>query len=211
MSSIGNGRNGSEVGIQMPAMESKAVLEPGTPSVNTPAVPRWPRLSMVMVTTRAVALVTALLSMALMISAKQRGSLKIFGIEIPLYANWSFSDSLEYLVGMSAASAAYSLAQLMLIAHKAVKNAPVVQSRNYAWLLLAGDQVFAFAMMSAGSAAAAVANLNRTGIRHTALPNFCKPLPRFCDFSGASIACAFLSCIFLATSAVIDVIWLSNL
>uniref|UniRef100_A0A0D3ETJ2 CASP-like protein n=1 Tax=Oryza barthii TaxID=65489 RepID=A0A0D3ETJ2_9ORYZ len=44
--------------------------------------------------------------------------------------------------------------------------------------------------MSAGSAAAAVANLNRTGIRHTALPNFCKPLPRFCDLSAASIAAA---------------------
>jgi hypothetical protein len=62
-------------------------------------------------------------------------------------------------------------------------------------------------MMSAGSAAAAaaVSNLNRTGIRHTALPNFCKPLPRFCDLSAASIACAFL-----LMSAVIDVIWLSG-
>uniref|UniRef100_A0A0D9V560 CASP-like protein n=1 Tax=Leersia perrieri TaxID=77586 RepID=A0A0D9V560_9ORYZ len=204
MGSISNGRSGSEVGIQMPAMESKDVLE-------QPALPRWPRLGIVMVATRAVALVMALVSMALMISAKQRGSLKIFGIEIPLYANWSFSDSLEYLVGMSAASAAYCLAQLMLIAHKAVKNTPVVQSRNYAWLMFAGDQVFAYAMMSAGSAAAAVANLNRTGIRHTALPNFCKPLPRFCDLSAVSIACAFLSCIFLATSAVIDVVWLLNL
>uniref|UniRef100_J3L3N1 CASP-like protein n=1 Tax=Oryza brachyantha TaxID=4533 RepID=J3L3N1_ORYBR len=93
-----------------------------------------------MVATRAVALVMALLSMALMISAKERGSLKIFGLEIPLYANWSFSDSLEYLVGMSAASAAYCLAQLVLIAHKAMRNAPVVQSRNYAWLLFTGDQ-----------------------------------------------------------------------
>uniref|UniRef100_A0A0E0FSJ8 CASP-like protein n=1 Tax=Oryza nivara TaxID=4536 RepID=A0A0E0FSJ8_ORYNI len=133
MGSIGNGRNGSEVGIQIPAMGNKEVLE-------RPAIPRWPRLGVVMVATRAVALVMAVLSMALMISAKQRGSLKIFGIEIPLYANWSFSDSLEYLVGMSAVSAAYCLAQLLLTAHKAVKNAPVVQSRNYAWLLFTGDQ-----------------------------------------------------------------------
>ncbi|WVZ68992.1 hypothetical protein U9M48_017858 [Paspalum notatum var. saurae] len=72
------------------------------------------------------------------------------------------------------------------------------------------NRVFSLAMMSAGSAAAAVANLNRTGIKHTALPNFCKPLPRFCNLSAASIAAAFLCCVFLAASAVIDVIWLSR-
>jgi hypothetical protein len=66
-------------------------------------------------------------------------------------------------------------------------------------------------MMSAGSAAAAVSNLNRTGIQHTPLPNFCKPLPHFCNFSAASIAGAFLCCVFLTTSAVIDVIWLAGL
>lgn len=206
MGSLGNGRNGSEPGIQMPVMGGNAVLEPTTSSV-----PRCPRLEMAMVATRVAALVMALLSMLLMISAKQRGILIIFGIEIPLYANWSLSDSLEFLVGISAAAAAYSLAQLLSIAHKALKKVPVVPSRRYAWMLLAADQVFAYAMMSAGSAAAAVANLNRTGIRHTALPNFRKPLPRFCDFSAASIVCAFIGCVFLATSALIDVIWLSNL
>jgi hypothetical protein len=50
---------------------------------------------MAMLVTRASALLMALLSMSLMISAKQRGNLTIFGIKIPLYANWSFSDSLE--------------------------------------------------------------------------------------------------------------------
>lgn len=111
---------------------------------------------------------------------------------------------------MSTASAAYSLAQLLLISRRVVKRDPIVPSRRHAWLFFAGDQVFSLAMMSAGSAAAAVANLNRTGIRHTALPNLCKSLPRFCDLSAASIACAFLSCVFLATSAVINVIWLSS-
>lgn len=206
MGSFANGRNGSELGILIPAMGSNAVPEP-----TTFAAPRCPRLDMAMVATRAAALVMALLSMSLMISAKQRGSLIIFGIEIPLYVKWSLSDSLKSLVGISTAAAAYSLAQLLSIAHKALKKVPVVPSRRYAWMLLAGDQVFACAMLSAGSAAAAVANLNRTGIRHTALPNFCKPLPRFCDLSAASIACAFLSCAFLAAATVIDVIWLSNL
>ncbi|XP_037406584.1 CASP-like protein 3A1 [Triticum dicoccoides] len=207
MGSFANGQNGSELGIQMPAMGSSAVPEPPTTSVAV----RCPRLDMAMVATRAAALVMALLSMSLMVSAKQRGSLIIFGIEIPLYAKWSLSDSMKSLVGLSAEAAAYSLAQLLSIAYKALKKVPVVPSRRYAWMLLAGDQVFAYAMLSGGSAAAAVANLNRTGIRHTALPNFCKPLPRFCDLSAASIACAFLSCAFLAASAVIDVIWLSNL
>uniref|UniRef100_A0A0A9H1M3 CASP-like protein n=1 Tax=Arundo donax TaxID=35708 RepID=A0A0A9H1M3_ARUDO len=166
---------------------------------------------MVMVATRAAALVMALLAVSLVVSSKQRGTLTIFCIEIPLDADWSFSYSLQFLVGMSAAAAAYSLVQLLLISHKAVKKVSMIPSRRHVLLLFAGDQVFSLAMMSAGSAAAAVSNLNRIGIRHTALPNFCKPLPRFCDLSAVSIACAFLSCVFLATSAVIDVIWLSNL
>ncbi|OEL26794.1 CASP-like protein 3A1 [Dichanthelium oligosanthes] len=211
MGSIGNGRSVSVVGIQMPPVESKTALEPGALPVTTSPVPRWPRLGVIMVATRAATLVMALLSVSLMVSSKQRGILTIFGIEIPLYANWSFSYSLQFLVGMSSASAAYSLAHLLLIAHKALKKVSMVPSRRRTWLLFAGDQVFALAMMSAGSAAAAVSNLNRTGIQHTPLPNFCKPLPRFCDLSAVSIACAFLCCVFLATSAVIDVIWLSSL
>jgi Domain of unknown function (DUF588) len=73
------------------------------------------------------------------------------------------------------------------------------------------QQAFAYAMMSAGSAAAGVTNLNRTGIQHTALPDFCKPLPRFCNHMAISITFAFFSWVCLATSAVIDIIWLSML
>jgi hypothetical protein len=47
----------------------------------------------------------------------------------------------RFLVGMSAATAAYSLLHLLLIAHKAVKKVPVVPSRRQTWLLFAGDQV----------------------------------------------------------------------
>ncbi|KAF7030605.1 hypothetical protein CFC21_042118 [Triticum aestivum] len=137
MGSFANGQNGSELGIQMPAMGSSAVLEPPTTSVT----PRCPRLDMAMVATRAAALVMALLSMSLMVSARQRGNLIIFGIEIPLYAKWSLSDSLKSLVGISAAAAAYSLAQLLSIAYKALKKVPAVPSRRYAWMLLAGDQI----------------------------------------------------------------------
>lgn len=71
-------------------------------------------------------------------------------------------------------------------------------------------QVFAYAMISAGSAASGVTNLNHTGIRHTALPNFCKYLHSFCDHVAISIAFTFFSCILLAMSAVQDVIWLSK-
>jgi hypothetical protein len=48
-----------------------------------------------MLATRAAALVMALLSVSLMVSSKQQGILTIFGIEIPLHANWSFSYSLQ--------------------------------------------------------------------------------------------------------------------
>lgn len=95
MGSIGNGRTGSEFGIQMPPAGSKTVLEPGALPVTTSQVPRGQRLSMAMVITRAAALVMALLSVSLMVSSKQQGILTIFGIEIPLNANWSFSYSLQ--------------------------------------------------------------------------------------------------------------------
>uniref|UniRef100_A0A7N2LLT7 CASP-like protein n=1 Tax=Quercus lobata TaxID=97700 RepID=A0A7N2LLT7_QUELO len=116
----------------------------------------------------------------------------------------------RFLVGVSAAVAAHSLLQLLISASRLLRNSPVIPSRNHAWLIFAGDQVFAYAMISAGSAASGVTNLNRTGIRHTALPNFCKYLHSFCDHVAISIAFTFFSCILLAMSAVQDVIWLSK-
>jgi hypothetical protein len=92
MASYGNGQNGLELGIQKPAIGSNTVLEP---NISVAVAPRCPRLELAMVVTRTAALLMALLSMSLMVSAKQRGSFIIFGIQIPLYANWSFSDSLE--------------------------------------------------------------------------------------------------------------------
>lgn len=71
-------------------------------------------------------------------------------------------------------------------------------------------QIFAYAMMSAGSAASGVTNLNRTGIQHSSLPNFCKPLHIFCTRVAVSIAFTFFSFFLLALTAVIDVVWLSK-
>lgn len=71
-------------------------------------------------------------------------------------------------------------------------------------------QIFAYAMMSAGSAAAGITNLNRTGVKHTALPNFCKALHSFCDHVAVSITFTFFGCLVLAASALQDVIWLSK-
>ncbi|KAG1367811.1 CASP-like protein 3A1 [Cocos nucifera] len=159
---------------------------------------------------RAATVVSSLLALALMVSAEQRGELSLLGFELPLYSKWSFSDSLEYLVGISAAVAAHSLLQLLLAIRKLVKKAPVIPSRRHAWVIFAGDQAFAYAMMSAGSAAAGVTNLNRTGIRHAALPDFCKTLHRFCDHMAISITFAFISCLLLAISAILDVLWLSS-
>lgn len=65
--------------------------------------------------------------------------------------------------------------------------------------------------ISAGSAAAGVTNLNRTGIWHSALADFCKPLHHFCDRMAVSLTFAFLSCLFLAISTILDVLWLSIL
>lgn len=71
-------------------------------------------------------------------------------------------------------------------------------------------QILAYAMMSAGSAASGVTNLNKAGIRHTALPNFCKSVGSFCDHVAVSIAFTFFTCVLFAAAAVLHVIWLSS-
>ncbi|GAB4850248.1 hypothetical protein Ancab_029544 [Ancistrocladus abbreviatus] len=159
---------------------------------------------------RLLCLLTSLIAICLMVSAKEASTISLYGFQLPVYSKWSFADSFEYLVGISGAVVVHSLLQLLISLLRFRQNAPVIPSRRYAWLIFAGDQMFAYAMMSAGSAAAGVTNLNRTGIRHTALPNFCKPLHRFCDLVAASIAFTIFSFFLLAASAVLDVIWLSN-
>jgi len=48
----------------------------------------------------------------------------------------------RYLVGVSAAVAAHSLLQLLIGMSRFLKNSSVIPSRNHAWLIFAGDQVY---------------------------------------------------------------------
>ncbi|KAL6133550.1 hypothetical protein ACLB2K_065785 [Fragaria x ananassa] len=59
--------------------------------------------------------------------------------------------------------------------------------------------VFAYALVTAGSAASVVSNLNHTNIRHTPLLNFYKSLNIFCEHITISIS---YTCLLLATSDV---------
>ncbi|KAK9666086.1 hypothetical protein RND81_14G159600 [Saponaria officinalis] len=159
---------------------------------------------------RVLCLMTSVVGLSLMVTAKQSGNISLYGFQLPVYSSWSYADSFEYLVGVSAAVAAHSLLQLVLSLSRLRRKTVVIPSQSYAWVIYAGDQVFAYALMSAGSAASGVTSLNRTGIRHTALPNFCKPLHVFCSRVAASIAFTFFSCFLLAVTAVLDVIWLNS-
>ncbi|KAI3684232.1 hypothetical protein L6452_33453 [Arctium lappa] len=159
---------------------------------------------------RMICLSASLISVFVMITAKEKSTISVYGFDLPLYSKWSFSGSFEYLVGVSAAVAVHSLLQLVITTSRMLRKSMAYTSRNHAWLIFAGDQLFAYAMLSAGSAATGVTNLNRTGIKHASLPNFCKPLHSFCDRVGVSIAFAFFNCFLLAVSAVLDVVWLSN-
>ncbi|KAL5576942.1 hypothetical protein UlMin_018641 [Ulmus minor] len=159
---------------------------------------------------RLLCLATSATAILLMVTAKEASTVSIYGFSLPVYSKWSFSDSFQFLVGVSAAVAAHSFVQLFISASRLLRKSPAISSRTQAWLVFAGDQVFAYAMVSAGSAASAVGNLNRTGIRHTALPNFCKPLHVFCDHIAISIAFTFFSSLLLTISAVQHVVWLSN-
>ncbi|CAA6660986.1 unnamed protein product [Spirodela intermedia] len=118
-----------------------------------------------------------------MVSSRQSGTLSVYGFHLPVHAKWSFSESFEYLVAVVVVAAAHSVVQVVALA---------------------------YAVMSAGSAASGVTNLNRTGIRHAALPDFCRPLRRFCVTVAASIAFSFLAWLLLAASAVLDVLSICN-
>ncbi|XP_076952046.1 CASP-like protein 3A1 [Bidens hawaiensis] len=162
------------------------------------------------VASRVVCLSACMASVVVMVSAKEKSTLSLYGFDLPIYSKWSFSDSFDYLVGVSAAAAAHSLLQLIMTSRKLIKKSSIISSKKHAWLLFAADQVFAYAMMSCGSASSGVTNLNRTGIKHSSLPNFCKPLQTFCDRVALSIAFAFFGCFLLAMLSVLDVVWLSE-
>nr|GEX13829.1 CASP-like protein 3A1 [Tanacetum cinerariifolium] len=154
---------------------------------------------------RLVCFLASLVSLFVMTSAKERSTMSIYGLHLPIYSKWSFSQSFDYLVGVSAVVALHSLVQLIMIVRTLLKKSSTISSRNHAWLLFAADQVFAFAMMSAGSAASGVTNVNKTGIKHSSLPDFCKPLHSFCDRVALSIAFTFFGSFLLAMSTVLDV------
>ncbi|KAK8479337.1 hypothetical protein V6N13_063227 [Hibiscus sabdariffa] len=169
------------------------------------------RGDVVVLAIRLLCMATSVTAMWFMVTARQVSAASFYGFQLQLHSKWSFSYSFEYLVGVTATATAYSLVQLLIAASRLLlRKSPVIPSRNQAWLLFAGDQILAYAMMSAGSAASGVTNLNRTGIRHTALPNFCKSLDSFCDHVAVSIAFTFFSCVMYGAAAVQDVIWLSN-
>ncbi|KAL2493135.1 CASP-like protein 3A1 [Abeliophyllum distichum] len=192
-----------EVGIQLP--ETKVAGEESL-IVNG----RWRKTDILHVILRLVCVSTCVIAVSVMVTAKQASTISLYGFSIPVVSKWSFSDSFKYLVGVSAAVAVHSLLQLLINMSRVLRKSPMIPSRNHVWLVFAADQIFAYAMMSAGSAASGVTNLNRTGIRHSSLPNFCKPLHSFCNRVAVSIAFTFFSCFLLAVSAVLDVVWLSK-
>lgn len=211
----GNNNNG-DLNIQLPALESGTMSGPLVSTTfsfrrtggGVGGMQNW--VDALHGALRVLCLLTSVIAMSLMVTAKEDSTMSIFGLELPVSAKWSFADSFEYLVGVCAAAATHSVLQLLISLMRFKNNVPVIPSRNYAWLIFAGDQIFAYAMMSAGSAAAGVTNLNRTGIRHSALPNFCQPLHMFCNRVAASIGFTLFSCFLLAASVVLDVIWLAN-
>ncbi|KAE8709178.1 CASP-like protein 3A1 [Hibiscus syriacus] len=165
----------------------------------------------VVLTIRLLCMATSVTAMSFMVTARQVSVASFYGFQLQLHSKWSFSYSFEYVVGVTATATAYSLVQLLIATSRLlVKKSPAIPSRNQAWLVFAGDQILAYAMVSAGSAASGVTNLNRTGIRHTVLPNFCKSLDSFCDHVTVSIAFTFFGCVMYSAAAVQDVMWLAS-
>ncbi|XP_010539485.1 PREDICTED: CASP-like protein ARALYDRAFT_316979 isoform X2 [Tarenaya hassleriana] len=160
---------------------------------------------------RGGGMAAAAAAMALMLTAREEGVADIYGFQLSLSSKWSFSPSYQYLVAVSAAASLYLAVQFLVGSLRLLRRNPVIPSRQQAWFIFMADQIFAYGMMSAGSAACGVTNLNRTGIRHTPLPDFCKSLHSFCNHVALSILFTFLSCLFLASSALFAVLHLSSI
>ncbi|KAI4325311.1 hypothetical protein MLD38_030723 [Melastoma candidum] len=202
---------------QQPTQEKMANGLSGSPETEFPSHTHgfWDvitarKVEAVHVVLRLLCLASSVTAMSFMVTAHEANTLVIYGFRIPVQSKWSYSSSFQYLVGTVAAVAAHTLLQLLIFITRVLRKSPTVSSRNFRWLLFAADQVFAYALISAGSAASGVTNLNRTGIKHTPLPNFCKPLRGFCDHVTLSIAFTFLGCMLMATTAILDVILLSS-
>ncbi|XP_010417792.1 PREDICTED: CASP-like protein ARALYDRAFT_316979 [Camelina sativa] len=148
-------------------------------------------------------------AMAVMLTAAEEGVVDIYGFKLTLSSNWSFSPSYQYVVGACTATMLYSLFQLCFGVYRLLTGSPIIPSRFQAWLCFTSDQLFGYLMMSAASAGSGVTNLNKTGIRHTPLPDFCKTLSSFCNHVALSLLLVFLSFTFLASSSFFTVILLS--
>ncbi|KAG7590903.1 Casparian strip membrane protein [Arabidopsis suecica] len=165
---------------------------------------------LVQVALRGGCLAASATAMAVMLTATEEGVADIYGFKLTLSSNWSFSPSYQYVVGACTGTVLYSLFQLCLGVYRLLTGSPITPSRFQAWLCFTSDQLFGYLMMSAGSAGSGVTNLNKTGIRHTPLPDFCKTLSSFCNHVALSLLLVFLSFIFLASSSFFTVLVLST-
>ncbi|PWA39609.1 CASP-like protein [Artemisia annua] len=89
---------------------------------------------------RVVCIFASVVSIVVMVTAKEKSTISIYGFDLPLYSKWSFSGSFEYLVAASSVVAAHSLVQLVMTASRTLRKSSVFSSRNHAWLIFACDQ-----------------------------------------------------------------------
>ncbi|KVH97999.1 Uncharacterized protein family UPF0497, trans-membrane plant [Cynara cardunculus var. scolymus] len=128
------------------ATKVAAVAETATmtcPSVSSNSDRKFSRSYDVMhIVLRIGSLSASLISVFVMVTAKEKSTISIYGFDLPLYSKWSFSGSFEYLVGVSAAVAVHSLLQLVITTSRMLRKSSAYTSRNHAWLIFVGDQVF---------------------------------------------------------------------
>ncbi|XWS20238.1 hypothetical protein CRYUN_Cryun31cG0083000 [Craigia yunnanensis] len=101
----------------------------------------WTRGDLVQLTLRLLCMASSVTAMSFMVTARQVSTASFYGFQLQLHSKWSFSYSFEYLFGVTAAAAAYSLLQLLIGGSRLLRKSPVIPSRNQAWLIFAGDQV----------------------------------------------------------------------
>ncbi|KAL1199460.1 CASP-like protein 3A1 [Cardamine amara subsp. amara] len=168
------------------------------------------RNDVAMVVIRVMCMAVSTFAVSMMLTAHETTMTTLYGFEFQLHAVWSLSDSLIYLVVVSSATVLYSFLQLIISGTRLMRKSPVIPTRTQAWFCFVADQIMGYAMVSGASAALGVTNMNRTGIRHMPLPNFCKSLGFFCDHLAVSVVFTLFAFLLLAVASILDVLRLSH-
>ncbi|CAL1387302.1 unnamed protein product [Linum trigynum] len=112
--------------------------------------------------------------------------------------SWRDFDAFRYVFAANAIVAVYSLLEVTASAWEVLKSATIFPEVLQVWFDFGHDQIFAYLLLSAGSAATALAQTLREG------GDTCGSYSAFCLQSDIAIALGFLGFLFLGFTSLLS-------